>query len=134
VSAAMLDYNTKFDRKQSPTILDLQSIRDLVSPHLRSSEIESVALLTGGFMNSNYRLVLGDDTSLVLRISARSGDLKKELKVLKYVYGTVPVPAIIAEDFSKPYPFALIEFIEGMLLSDSLTNPARFRGPDQSRG
>jgi hypothetical protein len=121
VSAATLDYNSKFDRKQSPTILDLQSIRDLVSPHLRSSEIESVGLLSGGFMNSNYRLLLGDGTSLVLRISARSGDLKKELRVLKYVYGAVPVPAVMAEDFSGPYPFALIEFIEGTLLSDSLT-------------
>jgi aminoglycoside phosphotransferase (APT) family kinase protein len=57
----------------------------------------------------------------VLRISARTGDFKKELSVLKHVYGAVPVPAIVAEDFSKPYPFALIEFIEGTLLSDSLT-------------
>jgi len=40
---------------------------------------------------------------------------------LKYVYGTVPVPAVMAEDFSGPYPFALIEFIVGTLLSDSLS-------------
>jgi hypothetical protein len=86
----MLDYNTKFDRRDSPTILDLQSIRELVSPHLRSSEIESVALLTGGFMNSNYRLFLRDGASLVLRISARSGDFKKELRVLKYVHWKFP--------------------------------------------
>ncbi len=116
----MLDYNAKFDRRDSPTVLYLQSIRELIRSHLKGSEIESVALLTGGFMNSNYRLWLRDGTSLVLRISARSGDLKKELRVLKYVYGTVPVPAVIAEDFSGPYPFALIEFIEGTLLSDSL--------------
>ena len=117
----MLDYNTKFDRHQSPPVLDLQSIRDLVSSHIRSSEIESVSLLAGGFINSNYRLWLRDGTSLVLRISARTGDLKKELGVLKHVYGAVPVPAIMAEDFSKPYPFALIEFIEGTLLSEGLT-------------
>ena len=117
----MLDYNTKFDRKQSPTLLDLQSIRDLVSSHLNGSEIASVTLLTGGFINTNYRLWLRDGTSLVLRISARSIDFKKELSVLKHVYGRVPVPAVIAEGFSKPYPFALIEFIEGTLLSDSLS-------------
>ena len=40
---------------------------------------------------------------------------------MKYVYGTVPVPAVMAEDFSGPYPFALIEFIVGTLLSDSLS-------------
>jgi aminoglycoside phosphotransferase (APT) family kinase protein len=116
----MLDYNTKFDRRKSPTLLDLQSIRDLVTWHLNGSEIESVTLLNGGFINTNYRLRLRDGTSLVLRISARSGDLKKELSVLKYVYGRVPVPAVIAEHFSEPYPFALIEFIEGTLFSDSL--------------
>jgi hypothetical protein len=55
----MLDYKTKFDRRKSPTVLDLQSIRDLVTSHLKSSEIESVSFLTGGFMNSNYRLLLG---------------------------------------------------------------------------
>lgn len=76
----MLDYNTKFDRRDSPTVLDLQSIRELVRSHLKGSEIESVALLTGGFMNSNYRLLLRDGTSLVLRISARSGDLKKRVE------------------------------------------------------
>lgn len=116
----MLDYSTKFDRKQSPTILDLQSIRDLVSSRLRSSEIESISLLAGGFMNSNYRIVLRDNTSLVLRISSRRADLKKELCVLKHVHGRVPVPAVIAEHFSEPYPCALIEFIEGTLFSDSL--------------
>src|ERR1700722_18975797 len=78
-------------------------------------------MLAGGFINSNYRLWLRDATSLVLRVAARTGDLKKELSVLKHVYGAVPVPAIMAEDFSKPYPFALIEFIEGTLLSESLT-------------
>jgi aminoglycoside phosphotransferase (APT) family kinase protein len=116
----MLDYNTKFDRRDSPTVLDLQSIRELVRSHLKSSKIASVTLLTGGFINTNYRLWLRDGTSLVLRISARSGDLKKELSVLKHVYGRVPVPAVIAEHFSEPYPFALIEFIEGTLFSDSL--------------
>jgi aminoglycoside phosphotransferase (APT) family kinase protein len=117
----MLDYNTKFDRRESPTVLDLQSIRDLVTSHLKSSEIASVTLLTGGFINTNYRLWLRDGTCLVLRISARSIDFKKELSVLKHVFGKVPVPAVIAEDVSAPYPFVLIEFIEGTLLSDSLT-------------
>ena len=74
----MLDYNTKFDLRKSPTVLDLQSIRDLVASHLKSSEIASVTLLTGGFINTNYRLWLRDGTSLVLRISARTGDLKKK--------------------------------------------------------
>lgn len=117
----MLDYDTKFDRRELLAVLDVHQVRELVSSKLNGSEIKSISLLAGGFMNSNYRIVLRDNTSLVLRISARTGDLKKELSVLKHVYGAVPVPAIIAEDFSKPYPFALIEFIEGTMLSDSLT-------------
>ena len=114
----MLDYNTKFDRRDSTKILDEDEIRELVRSHL-GSRIESVSMLTGGFVNSNYRLVL-PDRSLVLRIAARPGELKKELRVLKQVQDAVPVPAVVAEDFSGPRPFALLEFIEGRLLSDSL--------------
>ena len=116
----MLDYNTKFDRREATTVLDVEEIRELLSSLINGSEIQSISLLAGGFINSNYRLVLRDNTSLVLRIAARGGDLRKELRVLKHVYHTVPVPAVVAEDFSGPHPFALIEFIEGTLLSDSL--------------
>jgi aminoglycoside phosphotransferase (APT) family kinase protein len=116
----MLDYDTKFDRRELLAVLDVQQVRELVSAKLNGFEIKSISLLAGGFMNSNYRIVLRDNTSLVLRISSRRADLKKELSVLKHVYGRVPVPAVIAEHFSEPYPFALIEFIEGTLFSDSL--------------
>jgi aminoglycoside phosphotransferase (APT) family kinase protein len=116
----MLDYNTKFDRREATTVLDVEEIRELLSFLINGSEIQSISLLAGGFINSNYRLVLRDNTSLVLRIAARGGDLRKELRILKHVYHTVPVPAVVAEDFSGPHPFALIEFIEGTLLSGSL--------------
>lgn len=116
----MLDYNTKFDRRESTAVLDVAEIRELVCSRLGGLEIESVSVLTGGFVNSNYRLVLRDHRSLVLRIGARSGDLKKELSVLKRVHDAVPVPAVVAEDFSGPRPFALLEFIEGTLLSENL--------------
>ena len=102
-------------------ILDEAEIHELVRSHLGGSEIESVSVLTGGFVNSNYRLVLPDHGSLVLRIAARPGDLKKELRVLKHVQDAVPVPAVVVEDFSGPRPFALLEFIEGALLSDGLS-------------
>jgi aminoglycoside phosphotransferase (APT) family kinase protein len=116
----MLDYDTKFDRRELLAVLDVHQVRELVSAKLNGSEIKSISLLAGGFMNANYRIVLRDNTSLVLRISSRRADLKKELSVMKHVYGRVPVPAVIAEHFSEPYPFALIEFIEGTLFSDSL--------------
>jgi hypothetical protein len=119
----------------------VDAIRQLVSWHLKDSEIDSVALLGGGFINSNYRLVLRNGRSLVLRISARSSaqdfvvkgvsdllarDFKKELRVLQYVHGAVPVPAVVAEDFSRVYPFALIEFIAqaGFFDENFVFNPA----------
>ena len=95
----MLDYNTKFDRRVSTTVFDEKEIRELVSSRLNASEIESVSLLAGGFMNSNYRLRLRDNASLVLRISARSADLKKELSVLKHVHGRVSVPTSLPKIF-----------------------------------
>src|SRR5260370_40795934 len=36
------------------------------------------------------------------------------------VLGGFRGPAVIAEHFSEPHPFALIEFVEGTLFSDSL--------------
>jgi aminoglycoside phosphotransferase (APT) family kinase protein len=116
----MLDYNAKFDRRESTKVLEEGEIRELVRSHLGSG-IESVSVLTGGFVNSNYRLVVPDHP-LVLRIAARPGDLKKELRVLRHVQDAVPVPAVVAEDFSGPSPFALLEFIEGRLLSDSMSS------------
>src|SRR5260370_10590384 len=109
----MLDYDTKVDRRELLVVLDVHQVHELVSAKLNGCEIESISLLTGGFMNSNYRIVLRDNTSLVLRISSRRAELKKELSVLKHVYGRVPVPAVIAQHFSEPHPFALIKFVEG---------------------
>jgi aminoglycoside phosphotransferase (APT) family kinase protein len=126
----MLDYNTKFDRRESTTVLHVEEVRELARSRLGGCEIESVSVLTGGFVNSNYRLVLRDHCSLVLRIAARPADLKKELSVLKRVHDAVPVPAVVAEDFSGPRPFALLEFIEGTLFSDGL---GLLDGPDLTR-
>src|SRR5260370_35502756 len=101
----MLDYDTKFDRRERLVVLDVHQVRELVSAKLNGSEIESISLLTGGFMNSNYRIVLRDNTSLVLRIPSRRAELKKELNVLKHVSGRVPVPAVVAEHFFWRHAF-----------------------------
>ena len=116
----MLDYNSKFDRREPAVALSVEEIHELTRSHLPDSQIESVSFLAGGFMNSNYRVVLRDRTSLVLRISSRRADFKKELSVLKHVQGVVPVPGIIAEDFSALHSFVLMEFIEGSLFSELL--------------
>jgi aminoglycoside phosphotransferase (APT) family kinase protein len=120
-----LDYNAKFDRRSPPLSLAISEIQELVGSHLTAADIQSVSLLAGGFINTNYRLILRDDSSLVLRVSTKSADFQKELRVLRHVHGTVPVPKVIAEDFSKEFPFALIEFVNGALLSDRLFSLSR---------
>ena len=47
----MLDYNTKFDRREATTVLDVEEIRELVSSLINSSEIELVSLLTGRLLD-----------------------------------------------------------------------------------
>jgi hypothetical protein len=71
----MLDYDSKFDRRERPVSLEINAIRELVEPYIAGSEIDSAYLLAGGFVNSNYRLVLNDQRSMVLRISAKRADL-----------------------------------------------------------
>ena len=46
----MLDYNTKFDRRESTTVFNEAEIRELVRSHLGGSEIESVLVFTGGLL------------------------------------------------------------------------------------
>jgi hypothetical protein len=43
----MLDYNTKFDRREPTAVLDVEEIRELVRSRLGGCEIESVSVLTG---------------------------------------------------------------------------------------
>jgi aminoglycoside phosphotransferase (APT) family kinase protein len=114
----VIDYNEKFGRRAPAVSLNIDEIRELVDPSLEGSRIESISLLGGGFVNSNYRLHLADITSLVLRISAKLvREFRNELRVLDLVRGQVPTPKAIPKSFSKQYPFALIEFVEGELLS-----------------
>jgi hypothetical protein len=97
----MIDYNEKFDRRVAPIALRLDHIEDLVRPYLQNIPIRDVSLLEGGFVNSNYRLRLINDASLVLRISARSAtEFRKELRALRLVQGVVPVPKTVAENYS----------------------------------
>ena len=113
----MIDYNEKFGRRAPAVSLNIDEIRELVDPSLEGSRIKSISLLGGGFVNSNYRLHLADNTSLVLRISKLVREFRKELRVLDLVRGQATTPEVIAKSFSKQFPFALIEFVEGELLS-----------------
>jgi hypothetical protein len=77
----MIDYNEKFDRREPTLSLSINEIRELVDPYLEASKIKTISLLAGGFINSNYRLHLEDDSSLVLRISAKpQGEFSKALQ------------------------------------------------------
>ena len=114
----MIDFNDKFDRQEPPVALNFDEIRELVNPHLLGAKVGAISLLGGGFANSNYRLHLEDNTSVVLRISTKPlSEFRKELQVLNLLRGTVPVPQVIGKEFSKQYPFAILEFIEGEPLS-----------------
>jgi hypothetical protein len=69
--------------------------RSLISGFLRGREILSAALLPTGKSNTNYKLVLGDGGTCILRLYSR-GCAERETYVMNLVKELVPVPLELA--------------------------------------
>ena len=89
-----------------------------------SPRLRSLALLTGGHINTNYALSLADGRCLVLRIYAQgAAAFRKEVDLLHALAGSVPLPGVLLAAFEPrllAHPYAVIEWIDGLALSDVL--------------
>lgn len=84
------------------------------------AEVTEVAKTVGGLVNSNFRLRLEGAAApgqVLLRYWQRYGrQAAKEIALLSFVAGAVPVPAVLASGDADPefgLPFAFLQWVEG---------------------
>jgi aminoglycoside phosphotransferase (APT) family kinase protein len=107
--------------------LDHETISRLVTLALPAGELLSAERLSGGLVNTNYRIeTTACEHPLVLRLYARDPErIGRESAVLAAVDGIVPAPRLLHQDDSRkvcPYPFVIETWLEGTLLQDVLDN------------
>jgi Ser/Thr protein kinase RdoA (MazF antagonist) len=86
--------------------------------------VETLELLRGGHINTNYAVCLGDRRRLRLRIYVQgAAGFEKEIGVLRALSETVAVPRLLLAANQPdvfPYPFAVLEWIDGLSLDEAL--------------
>jgi aminoglycoside phosphotransferase (APT) family kinase protein len=97
------------DRRHPHTPFD----RAIIEGFLDGRDILSAELLHHGKSNTNYKLILGDNQTCVLRMYSNKNP-EREVRVMDMVRDLVPVPAEIARGES----WSVFSFIEGNLLQD----------------
>lgn len=85
----------------------------LIEPFLNGRTIESADLLASGKSNSNYKLVLADGSTYVLRLYSH-GSAARETYVMNLVRELVPVPV----EVYRGETWSVFSFLEGRLLEE----------------
>lgn len=114
--------------RRCPVIeLDGATLTDLVQPAIPSARIVAADLLSGGFVNTNYRVQLaGWDQALVVRLFVRDpAACQKEVDLARLVGSRVPVPEILFADPTGArcgIPYSVATWVEGVKLADILSS------------
>lgn len=90
-----------------------------------NQQVETLQLLHGGHINTNYAVGLGHGRRLRLRIFVQGeAAFRKEIGVLRDLSEAVAVPRLLLADSRPdvfPYPFAVLEWLDGISLNEALT-------------
>jgi aminoglycoside phosphotransferase (APT) family kinase protein len=116
-------------RRHAFVALDDRELAAMLRPLFGERRVESAEPLTGGFVNTNYRVRLaGLDDAFVLRSYVRdAGACQRERDIIARVQGRVPVAEVLYADtrgeaFGRRY--AVMRWIEGVALDQLLARPA----------
>jgi fructokinase len=112
-----MDIEAKYDRGGPASSINLANAEVLLAPFLRSKRIEFLELLSGGYLNSNYKIVVSGDP-FVLRISNRPrGALNVEVAILRNLNENIPAPRSIFFDDQETaegrVQFAVFSYLPG---------------------
>ncbi len=112
----------KFDRYCDYLKLDLNHLQEKIALLYGSARILESSILSGGFANTNYKLVVeGQPAPVVLRLPQKNiRTFPTEIAVLKRVESFIPVPSVLFADTSSEQPYAIVSWIEGIRLSEVL--------------
>ena len=111
----------QWERHREHISIDHETAAKLVFPY-SNEVIASCKPLSNGCANSNYQITFTNGNSVVLRVYQRGhSSLSQELGIQQLVKELLPVDKILYTDDScsaYPHPYAIMEFIEGILLRD----------------
>ena len=116
-----MDFDSKYDKRTPPEEFTASEIHNLADKLQLDATIADISLLTGGYMNSNYKILTQENKLLTLRISNRSeATFKTEMAILKNLPSSIPAPKIVnynSENKIHKKSYALLEYIPGEPLS-----------------
>jgi Ser/Thr protein kinase RdoA (MazF antagonist) len=105
--------------------LDLETVEKLFRPLSGAPRPCTFELLKGGHINTNYLVNLASGDRLVLKLCAHGkASCVKEADLLAALLRSVPVPRLhlfIDDPQIFPYPYLVLEWINGSSLNDILT-------------
>lgn len=118
----MLMTDRGLERRHAFVALRDEQIEAFVAPVFGSRAFVTATPLTGGKINSNYKLTLnGAPGTAVLRFYARGRKTcLLERDVLGRVHGTLPAPAVLHDGSEHEIPFLITSWVSGTLLSTAL--------------
>lgn len=113
---------TGWERRSSPFSLDILTAEKLLQP-VTQDKIAQFMLCTEGLANTSYQVIFSSHhPPVILRIYMREpAACQREFALHKLLNDKVPVAEIIYIDTSCsiiPYPFAVLEWVEGILMRD----------------
>src|SRR5262245_49141570 len=96
-----------------------ETAREILSYAFPKQKIASTELLTGGLINTNFKVQFESyHLPVVLRLYRDGADVcRKEVALHKLVQAEIPVPEMIHNETDNPDglpPFAVFEFINGI--------------------
>lgn len=127
----------KWEQRSDKIYLTYDEIKHLLEKASIVEEDFSFTLANNGLSNTNYIIKFNNRHStrrpVVLRINARDETLsQKEFNISKLLHGEILVPKILyihSPDKDTKFPYSILEYCEGVLLSDLLmmdTTPDSF--------
>ncbi|MFZ4116398.1 MAG: phosphotransferase family protein [Chthoniobacterales bacterium] len=118
---------SQWERLNNHVVLKDESIKRLMAPY-STEAFDTVTLLSDGCANTNYKVSFKKDKApVVLRLYTREKfSLLREVALHRLLEEKeIPVPKIYYEDASCTsidYPYAIMEWIEGVLMRDAIVS------------
>ena len=117
-----MELKAGWERTKPMILPDHPTISVMLKEMLNGKPITRIEPLGGGLSNSNLKITLQNEETIVLRIyndGGKKAEIEKE--VLQLVQGKLPVPEVLYHDFSLSlleYPFLVLTWVDGFQLSE----------------
>ncbi|RIW28935.1 aminoglycoside phosphotransferase family protein [Bacillus salacetis] len=113
---------TGWERSKPLIHPDYHTITKMLQDFLKGTKIAKIEILGGGLSNSNLKIILENEETVVLRIYNDVGSKAKiEKNVLERAANILPVPRVLYHDFTLShiqYPFIILNWVKGFQLSE----------------